>query len=128
ISVTGTDAQHFDQLRGLRAALRGTALFDLDRRGEGMDVLRQAHRLALAQPDSAEITATVALLEYRAATLLSQDELVRIVLSWATKSLGSAGEVLLLRARQRAVLGRYQAASESLAPLLEGRSSPVLPW
>ncbi|MGH3585272.1 MAG: helix-turn-helix transcriptional regulator, partial [Pseudonocardia sp.] len=115
-------------LSALRTALRGAALFDLGRSGEGIDLLQEAQLAAGTAPDSAEVTATVALLAHRAATLLGRGDLARTVVSWAEGELGPAGEVVLLRSRQRAALGRHHAANDTLAPLLAGSAPPVLPW
>jgi LuxR family maltose regulon positive regulatory protein len=117
-----------DQLRVLRMALRGAALSDLGRSGDGLDALHEARIAAAARRDDSAVTAIVAVLENHAATRLGRTDLARTVLSWAQDDLGPAGEVLLLRARQRIGLGRHRAASESLAPLLDGSAPIVLPW
>lgn len=126
--AAGPPAQVSDELLVLRTALHGAALFDVGRSGEGTDRLGEAHLLAASRAGSAEVTATVAVLTHGAATLLGRADLARAVLSRAETDLGGAGEVLLLRARQRAALGRHRAASDTLIPLLDGSVPVVLSW
>lgn len=121
-------AQVSDELLVLRTALHGAALFDLGRGGEGTDRLGEAHLLAAGRTGSAEVTATVAVLTHAAATLTGRGDLARAVLSRAETDLAGAGEVLLLRGRQRAALGRHRAASDTLTPLLDGSVPVVLSW
>jgi LuxR family maltose regulon positive regulatory protein len=119
---------HSDGLFVLRTALCGAALFDLGRSGEGMDRLREALFAGADRGGPAEVTATVAVLGHHAATSLGRGDLARMMLARAEAGLGAAGEVLLLRGRQRAQLGRHHAAVDALTPLLDGSASPVLPW
>ncbi|WP_345603720.1 LuxR C-terminal-related transcriptional regulator [Pseudonocardia adelaidensis] len=120
--------EYSDDLLVLRTALRGAALFDLGRTGEGLDGLRDAQLVAAGRPGSPEVTATVAVLVHRATTLLGRTDLARAALSRAENGLRGSGEVGYLRARHQAAIGRYRAASETLAPLLDGSVPFVLPW
>jgi LuxR family maltose regulon positive regulatory protein len=124
----GSAPQLSDQLFVLRTALRGAALSDIGHSDEGLDELREARTLAAGRPGSAEIPATVALLEHRAATVQGRNDLSRTILRWAEDELGPVGEVLLLRAWQLARLGRAGAAGDALVHLLDGAAPVVLPW
>jgi LuxR family maltose regulon positive regulatory protein len=117
-----------DQLFVLRTALRGAALFDAGHSEEGLHDLRAARAVAAGRHGGAEVPATVALLEHRAAALQGRNDLARSVLSWAEDNLGTVGEVQLLHASQLARLGRARAASDVLAHLLDGAVPAVLPW
>jgi LuxR family transcriptional regulator, maltose regulon positive regulatory protein len=124
----GSAVKLSDELFVLRMALRGAALCDLGRSADGLAELRGARTVAAGGRPSAEIAATVALFEHRAAAALGRNDLARTVLAWAEDELGPVGEVLLLRARQQVGLGRDRAAIEALAPLVEGAAPPLLPW
>ena len=124
----GSAPQLSDELFVLRAALRGAALFDIGHVDEGLNELDEARTVAAGRRGTAEILATVALLQHHAATLQSRDELARSVLGWAEDALGPVGEVRLLHAWQLARLGRARAASDALVQLLDGAVPVVLPW
>ncbi|WP_345603900.1 LuxR C-terminal-related transcriptional regulator [Pseudonocardia adelaidensis] len=120
--------QHSDQLVALRAALRGAALLDVGRGDEALTALRDARTAAAGLRGPAEIPATVALFEHRAAELQGRTDLARTVLGWAEAQLGPVGEVLLLRAWRMAGLGRTRAAAEALAGMFDRDVPVVLPW
>jgi LuxR family maltose regulon positive regulatory protein len=125
----GTAPRLTEQLVVVRGAVRGAALFDLGRTGEGLGELHEARTAAAAgRVGAVEVPAMVALLEHRAAALAGRSDVARSVLTWAEDHLGAVGDVLLLRARQQAALGRGGAATKSLAPLLDGVAPAVLPW
>jgi LuxR family transcriptional regulator, maltose regulon positive regulatory protein len=116
------------QLVVLRGVLRGAALVDLGRSGEGLDELRGARSVAGGRTGGAEVCATAAVLEHRAAAQLGRIDVARRVLAWAEDELGPVGEVPLLRARHLAALGRDAAATKMLGPVLDGSAPVVLPW
>ncbi|QYN38595.1 LuxR C-terminal-related transcriptional regulator [Pseudonocardia sp. DSM 110487] len=124
----GSPPQLSDQLVVLRTALRGAAMSDIGHSDQGLNELREARGVAAGRPGAAEIPAIVALLEHRAATVQGHGSVARTVLRWAEDELGPVGEVLLLRARQLAGLGRPRAAGDALVRLLDGAVPVVLPW
>jgi LuxR family transcriptional regulator, maltose regulon positive regulatory protein len=124
----GSAPQPSDQLVALRTALRGAALSDVGHGDEGLGELRAARAVAASRSGTAEVPATIALLEHRVAMLLGRNDLARTVLSWAEDGLGPVGEVLLLHAWRLARLGRARAASEVLVRLWDGAVPVVLPW
>jgi LuxR family maltose regulon positive regulatory protein len=117
-----------DELLVLRTALRGAALSDIGRGDEGLNTLREARAMAAGRTVAAQIPATVALLEHRAAASQHRNAVARTVLRWAEDELGPVGEVTLLRAWQLVLLGRPVAASDALVHLLDGAAPVVLPW
>jgi LuxR family transcriptional regulator, maltose regulon positive regulatory protein len=115
------------QLFALRTALRGAALVDLGRTDEGMKEMREAR--AAAEPGTtAEIAATIALLEHDAASRLGRGDVARDVMGWSERRLGPVGEVALLHSSHQAGLGRYDAARGTLARVLDGSQPIRLPW
>jgi LuxR family maltose regulon positive regulatory protein len=112
----------------LRSALRGAALTDIGHSDEGLNELRAARMVAAGRPGAAEVPATVALLEHRAATSRGRNDVARTILRWAEDELGPVGEVHLLHAWQLARLGRPGAASDALVHLRDGAAPVVLPW
>jgi LuxR family transcriptional regulator, maltose regulon positive regulatory protein len=115
------------QLVALRTALHGAALVDLRTADEGMEEMREA-RAAAERGTTAEIAATIALLEYDAATRLGLGDVARDVMGWSEQRLGPVGEVALVRSSHQAWLGRHDAARGTLAPVLDGSQPIRLPW
>lgn len=109
-------------------ALRGAALADLGRGADALEHFRQARALSGTRPQLAQATALVALVEQRAALQLGHQALSRTVLEWAAEVLGDAGDVALLRAYRLTGMGRYGAAADDLAPLLDGSVPTQVPW
>jgi LuxR family maltose regulon positive regulatory protein len=126
--ASGAGSRTADPTSPTVVALRGAALFDLGHHGKGLDELRSARTLAAGRRGLLEPSALVAVLEHRAATTAGRGDLARTVLAWAEEVLGSAGDVLLLRARRQAAHGREHAAIEALQPVLDGSAPVVLPW
>jgi len=108
--------------------LRGAALVDLGRVADGLDELRRARTQTVDHPRMAAVSALLASLEYPAAALSGRREVARTVLDWAEHSLGTAGEVVLMRAQRLTAMGRHGAAAEALRPLLDGASPVLVPW
>jgi LuxR family maltose regulon positive regulatory protein len=109
-------------------ALRGAAWVDLGRIADGLDALRHARIESMTHPGMAATSALLASLEYPAAALSGRTDLARTLLEWAEHSLGSTGEVALMRAQRLTAMGRLPAAAETLGPLLDGSSPVLLPW
>jgi LuxR family maltose regulon positive regulatory protein len=103
-------------------------LSDVGHGDEGLSELGAARAAAASRSGTAEVPATIALLEHRVAMLLGCNDLARTVLSWAEDGLGPVGEVLLLHAWRLARLGRARAASDVLVRLWDGAVPVVLPW
>jgi LuxR family maltose regulon positive regulatory protein len=115
------------RLFALRTALHGAALVDLRTADEGMEEMRQA-RAAVERCTTAEIAATIALLEHDAATRLGRGDVARDVMRWSEHRLGPVGEVALVRSFHQTSLGRHDAARGTLAPVLDGSQPIRLPW
>jgi LuxR family transcriptional regulator, maltose regulon positive regulatory protein len=122
------DGEPMDAVSVMVAALRGAAWVDLGRTADGLDALRHGRTQAMDHRGMATRSALLASLEYPAAALAGRTDLARTVLEWAEHSLGSAGEVALMRAQRLTSMGRLPAASEALRPVLDGSSPVLLPW
>ncbi|MDN5930558.1 MAG: LuxR C-terminal-related transcriptional regulator [Pseudonocardia sp.] len=118
-----------DGLDPVRCALRGAALSDLGRVGEGLAQLAAARGAAQGRPNSPEFPAMIASLEHGAAVAAGHHDQSRAALAWAESVLGTRrADVRLLHARRHITLGRWDAAADALGPVLDGTATAVLPW
>jgi LuxR family transcriptional regulator, maltose regulon positive regulatory protein len=118
-------------MRGLNLlveTLRGAAEFELGNRTAGARRVDTARRASGSARFSVEQTALCAVLEHRMALLLGWSTEAGEALRWAQNSVPDAAEVRLMRARAQLVLGRSDAASKIIQPVLDGAVRPVLPW
>ncbi|MBK1787025.1 LuxR C-terminal-related transcriptional regulator [Prauserella cavernicola] len=113
---------------GLAETLLGAGEFELGERAGGLRRMGAARLAAPAGALPAERVALCAVLEQRAALLLGWTEAARDVVLWCQEPLAGHGELALLRARAQLALGRHDAATQLLRPLVEERVALALPW
>jgi LuxR family maltose regulon positive regulatory protein len=110
----------------LRSA-RGGALFDIGDRPAGLLELQQAHAELGGTTVPSPIAAASALLEHRAALLLGSPAAASTATSRLAARGDADGELTLMRAWSEAAAGSPEAASATVAPLLDGTLQPSLP-
>ncbi|MGY1701700.1 LuxR C-terminal-related transcriptional regulator [Geodermatophilus sp. SYSU D00766] len=109
-------------------ALSGAASADLGREVDGLEEMRRSRTAVADHPMAASAAALVALLEHGVAHRTGHAEPARAALEWAESTLGTGGDVALMRAHRLAALGRYRAAGEVLRPLLDRSLAATVPW
>lgn len=107
----------------------GAADFELGDRAGGARRISAAIRSA---GDSAHFAnqqvAFSAMLGHRDALLLGWGTTAAAMLRWAQSSIPESAEVHVMRARAQLALGRRDAASKIVQPVLDVRVSPILAW
>ncbi|WP_300016651.1 LuxR C-terminal-related transcriptional regulator [Pseudonocardia sp.] len=113
----------------IRSALRGSALVDLGRVGEGLAELATGRTAAAVLHNPPQVTAIVATLEHGAAVASGRTDQARAALAWAEDELGtSVLDVAFLHGRRHVDLGRWEAAGDALRTVLDGPASVLAPW
>lgn len=113
----------------IRAAARGAALADLGRTAEGLDELAAARTAAEGLHNPVRLVAAMTALEHAAATAAGRVAQARAVLVRAEEVLGPASaDVRFLHVRRYVALGRWDAAAEVLAPVLDGSAALLVTW
>jgi LuxR family transcriptional regulator, maltose regulon positive regulatory protein len=100
-------------------AVHGAALADLGQRAPGLAELRAARTAFGDLPATADLLASLAVLEHRVALLNGNLEAAAEVARWLDTRVGRTGETLLLRAWTEAARGRHDAARSLVAPLFD---------
>jgi len=114
---------------GVRFALRtarGGALFDLGHRPAGLLELQQAQAELGGTTVPAQLAATAALLEHRAALFLGLPAAATTSVSRLASRESTVAELTLMRAWSEAAAGSSLLARATVAPLLDGSHPPVL--
>jgi LuxR family transcriptional regulator, maltose regulon positive regulatory protein len=106
-------------------AVHGAALADLGQRAPGLAELRAARTAFGDLPATADLLASLAVVEHRVALLNGNVAAAADVASWLDTRVGRTGETVLLRAWTEAARGRHDAARSLVAPLLDP-GQPVL--
>jgi LuxR family maltose regulon positive regulatory protein len=110
----------------LRCA-RGGALFDLGHRPAGLLELQEAHAELGRTPIPAQLAASAALLEHRAALSLGFPAAAATAAGRLAARGDAGAELTLMRAWSEAAAGSSQLARTTVAPLLGPGPQPTLP-
>jgi len=119
-------AQQDPVLRFALRCARGGALFDVGNRPAGLLELQEAHAEAGALPITAQLAATAALLEHRAALLLDLPTAAGTSVGRLTARGGADAELMLMKGWTWAAAGSPQLARAAVTPLVRGEVRPVL--
>jgi LuxR family maltose regulon positive regulatory protein len=124
LRISPTDQDAADRF-ALRCA-RGGALFDLGHRQAGLLELQEAHAEVGGAPIPAQLAASAALLEHRAALILGFPAAAATSMSRLIARGGAESELILMRAWSEAAAGSSRLARATVAPLLSGSPEPTL--